>query len=680
VKRFHVPFIAFAFLAVGCGDDSQTPPGKTDRHLVLLHTNDEHSHLFAFGPEIDDWPTHQTPGNGTLVGGVARRATVLAKERMAAQAAHADSLTVSAGDETQGALPEIAFATTSPDLSLMKSLGYDVMCPGNHEFDLGPGGYARAIMAAQAHGGLPPIVSTNIHFSATDAGDDMLEALYGEGTSQKPIKRYHVLTTPSGIKVGFLGIMGPNASFYAPLKLPVTFSGNPADEGTSANVLPILYDDIRPTISDLRDVEHVDVVVALSHSGVDPARPSNGDDYQIASNVAGIDVLISAHTHDALDQPMMVAAPDGYMVPIVQAGAFGQYVGRVEVIVPAAGGRPQLSAAGTRLVRVDDTTTPTLDVVGPILDGVVRDLETSFLPAALTRIEGTTVTDDPAQLGDLYFRPEGATGFDVVGLVNYRETALLNLATDAVMKSAEDTAGPTMVAVQAAGTVRADILRGATGVLTFADLFRTFPLGQNPTDGSVGYPLVRFYIYLAEVKAAMEVSASRGLINAPEFLSVSGLHVEFDTSRPAQVIMNSTDALNPQNGRVTKITLDTDHSDGYDNPTLVIFDLARADPWTTPSFGNAFTLIPLVTDLYVASFASTAGVTLKDMNGNPLTLEQAILHRTDGSDIKAYEAFIGYIRTASMQNGGTLPARYDASTAEGHVPRRMLCTGPLCPQ
>jgi hypothetical protein len=52
---------------------------------------------------------------------------------------------VSAGDETQGALPQIAFATTSPDFAFMRTLGYDVMCPGNHEFDQGPDAYAAAI-------------------------------------------------------------------------------------------------------------------------------------------------------------------------------------------------------------------------------------------------------------------------------------------------------------------------------------------------------------------------------------------------------------------------------------------------------------------------------------------------------------------------------------------------------
>jgi hypothetical protein len=53
--------------------------------------------------------------------------------------------------------------------------------------------------------------------------------------------------------------------------------------------------------------------------------------------------------------------------------------------------------------------------------------------------------------------------------------------------------------------------------------------------------------------------------------------------------------------------------------------------------------------------------------------------RVDGSDVKDYEAFISYIQSESAANGGNLPSRYDDSTVEGTLPRRMMCTGALCP-
>lgn len=669
-------------VAVGCGDNHGSGPdaGSPDaspgeKRLVIFHTNDEHSHLFGFAPEIDDFPAPTTAGTGAIIGSAARRAAILDDQRAAAAAAGMDTLTVSAGDQSQGALPQIAYTTTAPDFTVLQTMGYDVICPGNHEFDRGPAAYAAAITAAEANGGIPQIVSTNIRFDATDPGDDALAALFGEGTAQAPIKRYHVITTPSGIKVGFFGVMGVDASYYAPFKGPVLFSAEPSEEGDRDTVLPKLYDDIRPTIAALRDTEHVDVVIMVSHGGVNLDFPDAGDDYKIAQNVTGIDLIVSGHSHTALPAPIVVAAPDGYMVPIVQAGSYGEWLGRVE-LVTQRGARPHidLDSAKTKLIKVDDTTVPTNTAILDKLDDLITTLEANDLEAVLGRVLGVSVTDDPGTLGDLYYRSLGTTAFPVIGKRSYQETEILDLSTDSMLATAEAEAGPTMLAVQAAGSVRDDILPGETGAMSFADLYRIFPLGLNPVNGSIGYPLCRFYLWTVEIKAAFEVAASQGLINDSFFLSASGVRVEFDTSRPAFDVTNPFD---PTNGRVTKISVDVDHSDGVDNPTVDLFDINRAMPWVS-SLGDSVTLQPVVTSLYVASFADAAGVTLKTAAGTPTTPVGTIMTRGDGSDIKDYESFIGYVHAISAANGGMLPSSYDEATG-GPVPRRMICSGPLCP-
>jgi len=253
---------------------------------------------------------------------------------------------------------------------------------------------------------------------------------------------------------------------------------------------------------------------------------------------------------------------------------------------------------------------------------------------------------------------------------------MLNLSTDAMLATARALVPgeETLIGVNAAGSVRGDIVKGKTGKLTLADLYRVFPLGVNPVDGSVGYPLCRFYIFKVEVKGAMEVAVSQGLVADSLFLSTSGLRVEFDTNRPAADLSPSR-LLDAQNGRVTKIVLDRTN-DGIDNPEDVIFDLSLADPWKADI---ADTLFPVVTSLYVASFASTAGVTLKDKDGVGVTLTDTILHRGDGTDVKEFEGFIGYIRDISATNSGKLPDRYNENATAGHLPRRMICSGALCP-
>jgi 5'-nucleotidase / UDP-sugar diphosphatase len=664
--------------------DAGPPDAGASQRILFLYTNDEHSHLFGFAPEIDDFPPRQTAGSGEIVGSVARRATVLASERAAAAAAGIDTLTVSGGDQSQGALPQVLFATTAPDFVVLEKLGYDVMTLGNHEFDQGPAALASAILAAQTHGGLPQLVSSNIRFDADSTADDTLAALVGDGDSNLPIKRYHIVTTPAGIRVGFFGVVGPQAAFYAPLKAPVLFSAEADEENDFAAGRLAMFEDVRPVVADLR-AQGVDLVVALSHSGVD--LDDGGDDEAMAASVAGIDLIISAHSHTALPEPLMVEGPDGYTVPIVQAGKYGEYLGRVELVV-REGQRPQVDLEQSRLIAIDDRILPTMAPVQEVLDDVIASLEgdtfedgKSYLELALERILGTTVTDDDTVLGDLYYREIAQTTFDVIGLRPSVETNMIDLSTDALLQVANDevTTGPTLIAIQAGGAVRADIVEGATGVLSFGDLWRAFPLGVSP-DGSVGYPLVRTHIFLAELKAGFEIGVSLGFIDDSFFLSPAGVKVEYDTTRPVADLSDITKLLDAQNGRVTKITLDTNPTDGVEIYDTVIFDLADASPWDT-TFGGAgaFTLIPVVTTYYVASFAADYGMTLKDSEGTPQPIETWILERPDGSSIKDWEAFIAYVKTISDDNGGFLPERYDEMTTAGALPRRMICSGAVCP-
>src|SRR5262249_47936475 len=157
----------------------------------------------------DDDPMATQAGTGSLGGGIARRAALFKQERDAASAMGAETLTLSAGDNAMGSLTQVRFTVNTPDFQIMKALGYHSTSLRNHEFDYGPKALATALGAAKAANGLIPTLSTNIHFSATDPGDDMLAA----GYSDKPdpnalVEKYHVLTLPSGLKVGLIGIVG----------------------------------------------------------------------------------------------------------------------------------------------------------------------------------------------------------------------------------------------------------------------------------------------------------------------------------------------------------------------------------------------------------------------------------------------------------------------------------------
>lgn len=664
--------IALASLGwIGC---NSTPT----RTLVLLHTNDEHSHLLGFAPEADDFPTPSMSGG--IKGGIARRATLLAQERARVQALgkNAASLTVSAGDNCMGTLVEAATTVSAPDFTIMKQLGYDVTAWGNHEFDFGPNGLAQMITAAQANGGITPTVSSNVHFSAGDAGDDALEALFDESghDANKPAHRYWVVTASNGLKVGFVGVMGADAALFAPIKTPVTFSIPPGGtENDSAGVIQQIAADLQPVVDKLRKVEKVDVVVALSHSGVNPTDPATGEDYQLAENVSGIDVIVSGHTHTRTAAFTVNNKATGKPVVIQEAGAYGDTLGRITLTVDGKG--VHFDAADSGLLDVNDSLAADPAVAAKVSDAL-GGLEStklaggkSFLEAALSNVTGMAVSDDPAQVGDLYFYPLATLPFDLAGEALRVQTPVLVLSADAELAAAEQYAGKTDVALQVAGVIRGDLPRGKTGTLSFGDVFRVLPLGLSTVDGSIGYPLVRVSLPLGAFKAALEASASLSYSSVDAsayYMVLAGARYEFDTSR-APFTTTGKSSLDPNNGRVTKIVF-ASKPDVFDH---VAFDLAQGG-----FVDSVLQPVVVVTNEYVAEFAASFGIPLgkPDNSGNFNDPGEAIIHRPDNTEVKDYEALAAFIRAQAAANGGALPSRYDAAAA--NFPARTICSGPLC--
>jgi 5'-nucleotidase len=683
-------------LALACGGG-----GKPSRKLVVLHTNDEHSHLLGSGPESDDFAvtylaSNPAPGSGLIKGGASRRAVVLKAERAAATAAKADTLTVSAGDNMMGTLTQMAATTASPDYRVMKMLGYDVTTLGNHEFDYGPGALAASIAAAQASAqGIPQIVASNIVFSGT-AGDAALQALFDE-TGHDPGKILHrklVIVTPSGLRVGLVGIMGADAAAVAPLKAPTRFSvaQGTTDDNRIASLAQI-FDDLQPQVDSLRSAEKVDLVVALSHSGADVTSPAKSEDFAIAENVSGIDVIVSGHTHTEVPATLITNARTGKQVLVQQAGRFGDNVGRISLSVDGAG-KVSFDTAGSALIKVDDTTPPSDAAVNAFVGGVIQALEQqplapgkpSFLGFTLSEIL-RTAPPPSSGTGTLYNYPIARLDYEIDNTGRFQETPLLDLVADAQLAAANEIQ-PTQLAVEAAGALRVSKLEKSVqtpfaGKLGFGDVFRAVPLGASPSSGTPGYPLCRFGIWLAEVKAAFEVSAGFAYTGHDDlFIVPAGFKFEYDTTRAA--FNPGGDPFDRKNCRITRIwqlkpaALAAGAYDGDTNYDLK-FDASLSTP-VAPGLpagwlDNPTRTITAASSLYIATFATFAGVHLKDPGtGAPIPGNDpnvTIVKRADGTEVKEWEALGRYVNLQA--NGGNLPARYD--TKAGSFPRRAICVG-----
>ncbi|HSN68494.1 MAG TPA: metallophosphoesterase, partial [Thermoanaerobaculia bacterium] len=152
--RFFATVAAFSILLAvppaGCSAARPAASSAVDS-LVILHTNDVHSHLEPF--ELS---------GGERVGGVAARAALIARER----GRGGRVLLLDGGDLVQGT-PYYNRFRGEPDHRLLDLLGYDAIALGNHDLDDGPAAWRRRAEATRT-----PILSANVFAAAESAWAD----------------------------------------------------------------------------------------------------------------------------------------------------------------------------------------------------------------------------------------------------------------------------------------------------------------------------------------------------------------------------------------------------------------------------------------------------------------------------------------------------------------------------
>lgn len=523
-----------ALVTIGCGSSSSNPPdaggndaggdvpatdapseGGSDvpmgspQKLVILHTNDLHSHLEGFSPEADYTPA--TTNDDSTVGGMARLATAIGGARLAA--GDTPVMLLDAGDFMMGTLFELLAGTNPPELAFMKALAFDATTIGNHELDWTPAGLAKILNAAVTNGNTVPIVASNMHFSDTSADDDALKALVDATQVIQPklVKMYGTL------KVGFFGLLGADAVQVTPQSAPLTF--DPIATAAAAMV------------KDLRNNDKVDLVIALSHSGI--FADGTGEDATLAMNVPGIDIIISGHTHDKLDQPKVVGN-----TLIVTAGSYGQYLGKLEVTVTPGAATPVALDAYT-LVPIDDKI-PGNNETEIAVQAFVSGVNTGLMGAGLPLTYKTPIAETAADLD----------------LPAFKEAPVGNLVTDAYrLIVSKLQATPADVAVEANGQLRASISKGKTGQVWLADMFRILPIGIGP-NGVPGYPLVTFYLTPKDIRSGLELDAAAGDPFPDQyFLQISGIKATFDKTKPKFARVTNLSKVNADQTE-TALTLD----------------------------------------------------------------------------------------------------------------------------
>ncbi len=455
------------------------------RIFTLLHTNDMHSAFIGLGPAADYTPF--VLGDDRTRGGYARLAARIS-ERREARAAQGPVLVLDAGDFSMGTPFGAATRETGGELRLMARMGYDATTFGNHEFDLGPDGLGQAIGVARSAGPVPALLASNTDLAAEDPTLSALQGLAAAG-----VIRRNLVIERGGLRFGLFGLLGKEAVGY-------TAGG--------AAVFSDAIEVAKEMVRVLRETEGVDVVVCLSHGGVEKLEDGSfggGDDVRVAEAVPGIDVVIGGHSHTELRAPILVHG----RTPVVQTGKEGENLG--ELVLALEGGK--LSVESYRLYPIDDT------VAGdPGTAAAIEELEAS-VTAAVFASRGYRI-DQPLAIAP---RDLPNTFTDIAA-----GTILANLVTDAFRGATQADVGLT-----ANGLLRAGLTRGKTGVQTVYDVFAVAPLGAGVTDPTAGSALVTGHFTGRELKHVLEFL----LVDSPAhpgeyFPRASGLRFRYDPSRP----------------------------------------------------------------------------------------------------------------------------------------------------
>lgn len=188
---------------------------------------------------------------------------------------------------------------------LVNILNHTALALGNHEFDDNIAGLIPFVDSATF-----PIVDSNIN--AVDEPDFLARQRNGK------IEKSVVVTAENGAKIGIIGFTTEET----------TSISNPG----RLQFLNVVQS-VNEEANRLYNEEGVKILIALGHGGFDV-------DQEIAAGVPLIDAVVGGHTNTFLytgtppsiekplgEYPFIVTQESGRKVPVVQAYAFGKYLG-----------------------------------------------------------------------------------------------------------------------------------------------------------------------------------------------------------------------------------------------------------------------------------------------------------------------------------------------------------------
>lgn len=240
------------------------------------------------------------------VGGFAHLKSLV--DRIRAERGAGNSLLLDGGDTWQGS--GTSYWTRGMDMvGACNLLGVDVMT-GHWEFTYGDDQVVKNVEAFTGD-----FVAQNVKVREEALFDYKFSDFGGfdedAGLAFKP----YSIRAVGGVKVAVIGQAFP----YTPIANPQRFIPDWTFGIQDAQLQEI--------VDHVRAVESPDLVVLLSHNGMDV-------DLKLAFRVTGIDIIFGGHTHDGMPAPSIVENPGGKTL-VTNAGSNGKFLGVMDLDVKA---------------------------------------------------------------------------------------------------------------------------------------------------------------------------------------------------------------------------------------------------------------------------------------------------------------------------------------------------------
>lgn len=246
------------------------------KQLTILQQNDTHGAL-ELHPELF-WSAKGARIKN--VGGFSRIKQYIKEVKKEAS----NVLFFDGGDLFHGSAP-LVFSKGRAILPALKKMELDGMVPGNWDF-----AYGKETIESLTKSLPFETIAANVR---NESGSSFFSPFF--------IKELN------GIRVGIIGLTYP----YVDQTMPEEFS--------KGLIFSRGIKEIQESVQEIRG--NVDIIILISHMGL-PL------DVKLASEVKGIDIILSGHSHDRIELPIV---QDGTL--IIQAGSSSSFIGRLDLTI-----------------------------------------------------------------------------------------------------------------------------------------------------------------------------------------------------------------------------------------------------------------------------------------------------------------------------------------------------------